>query len=202
MIIAIPQSYGHPDNRRFQRVGLSLSGRYMLSSKIEHPCRTVNISPGGMLLSGPETPKIGEKVVVYIDALGRFEGSTVRIVDGGGFAITLKMPPAKRDRLADQLTWFANRAFLKGCEERRHERFTPLLQRVIVKTQDGKEHIMKIKDLSLSGVAIESATQPPLGTPFTVGSTPATVVRHFPGGFAGEFIVPFDEGQVDELTRL
>ena len=39
------------DGRRFQRVEISLSGRFMLESRLEYPCHTVDISLGGMRLS-------------------------------------------------------------------------------------------------------------------------------------------------------
>ncbi len=33
--------------RRFQRVKVSLLGRFMLSNREEHPCQVVDMSPGG-----------------------------------------------------------------------------------------------------------------------------------------------------------
>ena len=201
MIVPFAPAYGNPESRRFQRVALSLSGRYMLPSRVEHPCRTVNISPGGMLVSGPAKPAIGETIVIYVDALGRFSGSAVRIVPDG-FAMTLSLSSRKREKLADQLTWFANRKLLGSEDGRRHERFVPLFQRTVVRLPCGKEHLVKIRDLSLSGVAIEMDHAPELGAPIIVGSTHVTVVRLIDGGFAGEFIAPFAEGEINELTRL
>jgi hypothetical protein len=201
MIVPFPNAYGRPESRRFQRVNLSLSGRYMLASRREFPCRTINISPGGMFLSGPVKPAIGESVVVYVDALGRFVGKSVRVVPDG-FALALELPPRKREKLADQLTWFANRKALSGAEDRRHERIVPLMPRAVLRLSNGQEFIVKIRDISLSGFAVETNCLPQAGTPIVIGSTPATVVRHFDDGFAGEFIAPFSEGEIDEMTRL
>jgi len=201
--MTLPQvtPYGLPDKRRFQRVAVSLAGRYMLESRQEHACRTIDMSPGGMLLSAPVRPDIGERVVVYLDALGRFAGRAVRAVPEG-FSMTIDLSPGKRERLADQLTWFANRLEAGLPEDRRHERVTPLMQRAILRLPNGDEQFVKILDLSISGVGVETNCVPALGTPVTIGATPLVVIRHFDAGFAGEFITPFAEGEVDELTRL
>ncbi|MGA8170755.1 MAG: PilZ domain-containing protein [Methylocystis sp.] len=189
------------ESRRFQRVPVALFGRYMLESKTEYPCQTIEMSPGDMLLFAPVKAGIGEKVIVYLDELGRFAGTTVRVVPTG-FAIAMNLPLLKRDKLADQLTWFATRNIIGLPEDRRHERIVPLMSRAILRLEDKREIIVKILDISLSGVGVATDTIPPTGTAIVLGSTPATVVRHFPGGFAAEFQKPFASGSIDELTRL
>lgn len=176
-------------------------GRYMLESRQEYPCQTVEMSPGDMLLFAPVKAKIGEKVVVYLDEIGRFAGVAVR-QSPTGFAMAMSLPPMKRDKLGDQLTWFANRHELGALEDRRHERVVPLMQRAIMRLPDGREHIIKVLDISLSGVGIATEIRPALGTEFVVGATPARVVRHFESGIAGEFLRPFSPGQIDESSRL
>jgi len=189
------------EGRRFQRVPVVLFGRYMLESKMEYPCQTIEMSPGDILLFAPVKASIGEKVVVYLDELGRFAGTAERITPTG-FAIAMNLPLLKRDKLADQLTWFATRNTLGLPEDRRHERIVPLMSRAIMRLEDKREFIVKILDISISGVGVATDTIPPLGAQVVLGSTPATVVRHFPGGFAGEFKKPFAPGAIDELTRL
>jgi hypothetical protein len=189
------------EGRRFQRVPVVLFGRYMLESKTEYPCQTVQMSPGDILLFAPVKASIGEKVIVYLDQLGRFAGTTARLVPTG-FAITMNLPPLKRDKLADQLTWFATRDVVGLPEDRRHERITPLMTRAILRLEDKRELIVRILDISISGVAVATDTIQPLGAQIVLGSTPAVIVRHFSGGFAGEFKIPFAPGSIDELTRL
>ena len=178
-----------------------LFGRYMLESRREYPCQTLEMSPGDMLLFAPVKARVGEKVVVYLDELGRFAGTAVRQSESG-FAISMNLPPMKRDKLADQLTWFANRHAFALPEDRRHERIVPLMQRAMLRLPNGQEIIVKIRDISLSGVGVETETKPPMGSRIVVGSTPATIVRHFEGGVAGEFERPFVAGEIDESTRL
>jgi len=108
----------------------------------------------------------------------------------------------KREMLADKLTWFANRIALDISDDRRHHRVVPFLQRAIMRLPDGRERIVKILDFSTSGVAVETMFQPEVGTEITIGKTQLTVLRHFDGGFAGEFVTPFAPGDIHEATVL
>ena len=192
--------YDVREHRRFQRVPVTLFGRYMLESRREYPCQAVEMSPGDMTLFAPVKAQIGERVVVYLDEIGRFAGVVIRQTDGG-FALTMKLPPLKRDKLADQLTWFANRHAFSLPEDRRHDRIVPLMQRTLLRLPDGQEIIAKIKDISLSGVGIDTEARPYIGSHVVIGTTPATVVRHFQGGIGAEFSKPFSPGDIDESTR-
>jgi hypothetical protein len=189
------------ERRRFQRVQIDLSGRYMLESKDEHHCRTVDISPGGIRITSAVQPRIEERVVVYIDALGRFVGNVVRI-HSDGFSMTIQTSAKRREMLADKLTWFANRITLDLDDQRRHERFEPFQKFAILRFADGNEHIIKIRDLSASGVSAKLSRLPKIGEQVMIGRAPAVVVRQFDGGFAAEFLTPFAVGEIDETTRL
>ncbi len=180
---------------------VALFGRYMLESRREYPCQTIEMSPGDMTLFAPVKAKIGEKVVVYLDEIGRFAGVAMRQTETG-FGMVMNLPPLKRDKLADQLTWFANRNTFNLPEDRRHERVVPLMQRSILRLPDGQEMIVKILDISLSGAGIDTEARPPLGSHIVIGQTRAVVVRHFDGGIGGEFERPFNSGEIDESTRL
>src|SRR5487761_2554649 len=96
------------ERRRHQRVKVSLLGRYMLADRREFPCQTIDMSPGGLALFAPVKGKDGERVIAYIDQIGRVEGQIVRQLDNG-FALRMTMTLIKREKLADQLTWLANR---------------------------------------------------------------------------------------------
>jgi hypothetical protein len=174
------------DRRVHQRVKISVMGRYMLPNRHEFPCQTIDMSPGGLALAAPAKGNIGDKVIVYLDTLGRVEGKIVRHLEDG-FALSLNTSLAKRDKLGDQLTWIANRQTLGLPEDRRHERITPRNASTLMKLMDGREFRVRVIDISLSGVALKSDYQPPLLTKVTVGDTPGRVIRHFEGGVAIEF---------------
>src|ERR1700746_4087710 len=112
------------ERRRFQRVRVDLLGRYMLADRREFPCQVVNMSPGGMALIAPVSGQPGERVIAYVDHLGRLEGHVARIFQNG-FAMTIAATARKRDKLAAQLTWLANRHILGLPEDRRHGRVAP-----------------------------------------------------------------------------
>lgn len=112
------------ERRRHQRVKVNLLGRYMLADRHEYPCQVINMSPGGMALIAPVVGHPGERVIVYVDHLGRLEGKIARLIDNG-FAMSISATVRKRDKLAAQLTWLANRQILNLSEDRRHGRFVP-----------------------------------------------------------------------------
>lgn len=123
------------ERRRHQRVKVNLLGRYMLSDRREFPCQVIDMSPGGMAVVAPVAGNPGERVIAYVDHLGRLEGKIARLLDNG-FAMTISATSRKRDKLAAQLTWLANRQILNLPEDRRHGRFTPrnALSRLILRT--------------------------------------------------------------------
>src|SRR5258708_27377073 len=107
------------ERRRFQRGQVDLLGRYMLADRREFPCQVINMSPGGMALVAPVAGKPGERVIAYVDHVGRLEGVVARHFDNG-FAMTIAATPRKRDKPAAQLTWLANRATPGRPEDPRH----------------------------------------------------------------------------------
>lgn len=174
-------------NRRLhQRLPVAIMGRYMLPNRQEFPCITIDMSPGGVALAAPVKGNIGDKVIVYLDTLGRVEGKVVRHL-ADGFALALNTSLAKRDKLGDQLTWLVNRQVLGLPEDRRHERIAPNHSSSVLKTSDGREHRARIIDISMSGVAVKCEIQPPLHSKVVIGNTAGRVIRHFEGGIAIEF---------------
>jgi len=175
------------DRRRYQRVRVNLLGRFMLEDRREFPCQIVDMSPGSAALITPVIGKIDERVVAYVDHIGRIEGQVARFLDGG-FAMTISATPRKREKLASQLTWLANRHTLNLQEDRRHQRITPSNPFAEVKLPDGREYRCRIIDLSLSGAALSLDVRPPVGSPIFLGAIRATVVRHFEEGIGIEFV--------------
>ncbi len=174
------------DRRRNQRVNVNLLGRFMLEDRREYPCQTQNMSPGSAALTTPIVGRVGERVVAYIDHIGRVEGQITRAYDGG-FAMTIAATLRKKDKLAAKLTWLANRHELNLPEDRRHDRATPKIQSVSVSLPDGRDYRAKVVDISFSGAALAMEVKPPIGSPLMVGRLRSSVVRHFDEGIAVEF---------------
>ena len=185
------------ERRRFQRVKVHLLGRYMLPDRREFPCQIINMSPGGLALLAPGIGNVGDRVIAYLDHIGRVEGKITRIIDNG-FTMTVSATPRKRDKLAAQLTWLANREILNLPEDRRHDRIVPRNPVARIVFADGQTVDCRLIDLSLSGAAIGSKLRPPIGEQLTVGRVPARVVRHLEEGFALEFLHPQLEETVED----
>jgi hypothetical protein len=175
------------ERRRFQRVKVHLLGRYMLPDRREFPCQVINMSPGGLALLGPGIGNVGDRVIAYLDHIGRVEGKVTRIIDNG-FAMSVGATPRKRDKLAAQLTWLANRDILNLPEDRRHDRIVPRNPISLLTLEDGSQMTCRIIDLSLSGAAIAAEKRPPLNTQVSLGRVRSRVVRHLEDGFALEFV--------------
>ena len=175
------------ERRRFQRVKVHLLGRYMLPDRREFPCQVINMSPGGLALLSPGIGNVGDRVVAYLDHIGRVEGKITRIIDNG-FAMTIGATPRKRDKLAAQLTWLANRDILNLPEDRRHDRIIPRNPIAVLTLEDGTKMTCRIIDLSLSGAAIAAENRPPLKSTVLLGRVQGRVVRNLEDGFALEFM--------------
>ena len=187
-VTSIDQPAVKVERRNFQRVRVKIYGRYMLEDRTEHPCQVLDMSPGNVAFRCEQVGKPGEKVIAYIDHIGRVEGVITR-TEPDGFAMTVVASERKKDKLAAQLTWLANKHELDLPEDRRHERVAPRNPMSILQLADGRQYQCRIIDLSLSGAAIEIDVKPALGVQVILGTMRGQVVRHFEDGVALEFAV-------------
>jgi PilZ domain len=184
------------ERRRHQRVAVQVMGRYMLESRREYPCQSVDISPGGLSILGPVVGNLGERVVVYLDQLGRVEGTVTRHFQNG-FAIAFSATMRKRDKLAAQLTWLANRQILGLPEDRRHDRNQPRNARTVITLDSGQQIVCRLIDVSTSGASISTDLKLGMGQRIVVGKLPGKIVRVFEGGVAVEFGRILTELEID-----
>lgn len=187
-------------------VKVNLDGRFMPPSRAEHPCSIVEMSTGEIVISSAEKPALGERVIVYVAELGRFEGVVARH-DPAGFALSMTLTAMKQQKLAEQLVWFANRDALQLEESRRHKRIAPLAQLTSVRLANGTEHVAKINDVSQSGVSVEISVsllgvRLLVGSRIFIGAKAATVLRVYKDGFVAEFEEFFDPAEIGEAMRL
>lgn len=145
------------------------------------------MSPGGLAMLAPGIGNVGDRVIAYLDHIGRVEGKITRIIDNG-FAMNVGATPRKRDKLAAQLTWLANRDILNLPEDRRHDRLIPRNPIAILTLEDGQRMTCRIIDMSLSGAAIAAEYHPPIKSLVSLGRVQARVIRHLDEGFALEFL--------------
>ena len=185
-----------PDRRRHRRAPVSVFGRFMREDKQEYPCQVVNMSAGGMAMIAPVSVKDSERIVAYLDNLGRIEGIVVRSFEGG-FAVRILASLYKRERIANLLTWLINQKSLGLGEERKHERIVPRINASKLIMPNGDVHNCRVIDVSLSGASVACTVKPPLGM-VILGRMRGRVVRHHELGTALQFIELQDP---DSLAR-
>jgi hypothetical protein len=189
------------ERRRDYRVEVRLLGRFMRSDRKEFDCESIDASPNGIAFSSDAGVQLGERIVAYLNPSGRVEGRVARIFPTG-FAIQMNVPPAKRDKLAAQLTWLANRQSLGLPQDRRHERIAPRDRYTILRLPNGRAYTATLIDLSMSGAALNVDCEAPIGAQVVVGATPAEVVRHVNCGIAVEFLSPLPAEEFGEHTTI
>ncbi|MRG55562.1 PilZ domain-containing protein [Phyllobacterium sp. SYP-B3895] len=171
---------------KFFSVKVQLYGRFMLEDRTEHACQIEEMSPGNAILTTDVMAHNGERVIAYIDHIGRIEGTVERAVRGG-FLISLVASDRKKNKIAAQLTWLTNKHELDMPEDRRHQRVAPRNPISTLSMADGRQYPCRIIDLSISGAAVEIRIRPALNSEVVLGTMRGRVVRHFEEGIAIEF---------------
>jgi PilZ domain len=176
-----------PDRRRHKRISVTLLGRFMRENKEEHTCKLIDISAGGAAVMSSVAVPMGERLVAYFDHIGGIEGSVVRTFDGG-FAIKIDATRHKREKLAAQLTWLANRGESGQSDARRHERISPSNGESTLQLAEGIVLPCRVLDVSISGASIATPARPEIGSEVVLGKLRARVMRHHPQGFGVQFL--------------
>jgi hypothetical protein len=156
-----------------------------------------DMSAGGMALLAPVICDEGERIVSYLDNLGRIEGVVVRPFEGG-FAVRILASLYKRERIANLLTWLINQKSLGLGEERKHERIVPRVSTSKLILLNGEVHNCRIIDVSLSGASVACSVKPPIDTVVILGRMRGRIVRHHDQGIALQFVELQDP---DSLAR-
>lgn len=193
------------DERRAPpRVKIEVGGRFMLEDRSEHGGTAMDASIKALGIRSDADVRIGERVIGYFDTIGRIEGTIERVTDGG-FVVELATTLRKRDRLAAQLIWLANRSQLNLPEDRRHDRIVPRDPRIMVRNLSNAMaptvpgHVI---DVSRSGASVSVRGMINKGDELMLGTTPARVVRLFDGGVAVEFRASVPERMFSPDIRL
>lgn len=179
------------ERRVAPRVQISIGGRFMLENRAEYGGTAVEASLQALVIETECRPREGERVVGYFFSLGRVEGHVLRVMPDG-FVLEMATTPVKRDKLANQLTWLANREILNLPEDRRHDRIVPRNPRIAITNlaSSAGPILGHLIDVSRSGAAVSIRGTFHRGDEIMLGTTPARVVRAFEGGIAVEFHGP------------
>lgn len=176
---------GLRERRRFRRMPVEVNGRMLDTLGREYDCRTADISPGDIRIAAPILPPVGERVVLYLDGIGRVSGSVARKCGEGEVAIIFDFSAHKREKLAEQLMLVVNKDL--GVDEPVRE-IREGAQTVQLAFETGETYAGEVLDFSLAGITIRSQRPPPLiGVWVRVGAVYGRVARLIEGGFAIDF---------------
>jgi hypothetical protein len=192
------------EKREHPRVRTNFVGRYMLADMRESECVVVDVSLGGITLTGPRIGKIGGSVVVYIDQLGRVRGDIVRFIEGG-FALKLTLTTPATEKLAVQLDNIQADNNLESFpnERRRELRIEPEEKVCRFSFPLGEGAECKVRNLSRSGADLQTRHRPRIGSPVQLGQLRGKVVHHTKYGVAIAFDeTPESTSLTDRLTDI
>lgn len=184
---ALKRRTDSPERRRHRRVEWMTRVRGLTAEGEEFQAVTVDVCAGGLRINLARDLNLGDPLVLYIDEIGRVEGVVSRVLREIGYAIEFRVPPRKRDKIADQLTWLINRDKLGLVDEREGERRVGSGQ-VVATYGNGVSIACAMQDMSIFGVALKTVgPRPMIGDKVTLGERSGTCVRYIEGGFAVDF---------------
>jgi hypothetical protein len=192
------------EKRNIPRVAISIGGRFMREDRSEYGGTAIDASIQTVTVETDVKCRVGERVIGYFYTIGRIEGKVLQTTDTG-FTLEIVTTPMKRDRLASQLTWLANREILNLPEDRRHDRVVPRDPRIPVRNltdNSGNTVQGHLIDVSRSGAAVSIKGTFAKDDEILLGTTPARVVRAFDGGIAVEFHGSVPDAMFDVNIRL
>lgn len=176
------------ERRRFRRVQVDLPGRLFIpADSRESQCKIVDLSPGGASVESELLPELNTHIVLYIDGFGRFEGAVARR-DGYGFGVRFSGTVSKREKTAEQLTLFMNKALVDDAAVMRGHDRTPTKGTAQFTRADGAIVRCEVIDLSPTGVSLKTAIRPHIGEFVLIGQLAGRVARHHNDGIGIQFV--------------
>jgi len=165
----------------------NLDGRFMTSQRVEHICRAIGVSADHFAIECVHKPGANERVILYLDHCGRFEGPVIRLFSTG-FVMSVEATARRREKLATLFTHMSQRDLLSDRAFRQYERLIPLEPRTTI-TLDEAVFPADIIDISRKGAALKTPVKVVAGAKVTLGrATKAEVVRGVDDGFAVQFM--------------
>ncbi|HET6839959.1 MAG TPA: PilZ domain-containing protein [Bradyrhizobium sp.] len=188
-------------------VDIAVAGSYSLPNWYDSKgkprsftCWTSRVSPYRMMVKVPVIGKVGDRVTSHFSDLGKLEG-LITETTSGGLLFELEMTDEMREKFASKLTFLEkkhkNPTFV---DSRKDTRIVPPAVRSTLTFADGTTSGCIVIDMSISGAAVASEIQPPIGMPLAVGACVGRVVRLLPNGFAVKFIEQLNRTDLNRLV--
>ncbi|MEL6365532.1 MAG: PilZ domain-containing protein [Pseudomonadota bacterium] len=172
------------ERRKHRRIPVSLEARFLAPDGKERDCTVVNISAGGLRLVSEHEVAKDDKVVLYVEHVGRFDCTVVRPTSNG-FAVRFEIQAKKRERTVEALSRFLLQGAASGAPDGDSKRQQPRVAseaNTELTLSDGTTAACKVLDISLTGASIEIENPPPVGAMVQLGRMKAKVARHHDDG--------------------
>lgn len=137
--------------------------------------------------AAPRWRSSSSHIVLYVDGFGRFEGTVARR-DGYGFGLRFNATQLKREKIAEQLTLFMNKALVDDATVMRGHERTPTKGLAQFTRADGTVVKCEVLDLSPGGVSVKTALRPSVGEFVLIGKLAGRVARHHADGIGIQFV--------------
>jgi len=176
------------DKRARSRAQVGVKGRIFFPSRqYEEECLVCDLSPDGAGLKTSCSGAVGAQVILYVDGLGRFEGSIARH-DRLRVGIKFKCSDVKRARIAELIASYVELGAVTSTSLRERARQNGGLALHYFSLASGETMRCEIVDIALSGASLRTQERPPVGETISFGKTAALVVRHTDCGIAVTFM--------------
>jgi hypothetical protein len=195
-VSALSHQHSQPDSAT-KALGI-IFGRFMLPDMTEHACQVVDITAEGASFITPDIPEMGQKIVAYLEEVGRIEAVTKSTI-AGGFRVDYTLQGARLERLQQRIS-FLKTGQPGAQDSRRHARYEPTEKTSQLSLPDGRVYNCEVLDISISGAAVKTEVMPSVGTYVSLGKMRGRIVRYLDQGVAIEFVKQLDRGQMPSLV--
>lgn len=177
------------DRRAQKRARLEVKGNIFFPDKeYEQKCLVLDLSPDGAGLKSACSAALGANIVLYVDGLGRFEGTIIR-QDRLHVGVQFKYSKTTRERIAELIAIYLERGPFIYTSMRSRPRLTArkIMHSFALELESGEKQACDIVDITFSGASFKTGSRPAVGERVMFGKTAAVVVRHTELGFAVAF---------------
>jgi hypothetical protein len=177
------------DKRARKRSRLQLKGTIFLPDKeCEATCFVSDMSPDGAGLKSACSAAIGTDIVLYVQGLGRFEGTIIHR-DRLRVGVKFNYSKLSRMRIAEQIAMYLEHGPFIYTSMRSRPRLTAkkMVHSFALELETGQKQVCDVVDITFIGASLKTDTRPEVGERVMFGKTPGVVVRHTEDGFAISF---------------
>jgi len=184
---SIEVSRGTLERRAGKRAPVGVKGKlFFPNHRYEEECTVLDLSPDGAGVKASCSVPIGAPVVLYVDGLGRFDGSLAqrnRLRVG----LRFRQSPERRAKVAERIAEYLRYGKIDNTAPRQRVRIEPGTALHNFTLQTGQLIACEVLDIALSGGSFRTSSRPAVGEKIAFGKTVAVVVRHTEAGFAAQF---------------